>query len=150
PNAPVFTKWSIDQIEKNQATIIITQRVNLTKACILLVTCDFAAKLGPGYVSNEGTENMEYVVGIRSSQSKEPDFGRAIRGTGIAGLFSGTQSKSTLAYANASMTQMFELDPSNHNTGYVELVAKMRINNANTSQFTSLLTINFNALEIPK
>lgn len=150
PNAPVFEKWSIDQIEKNQSTIIITQKIDLTKACILMVTCDFAAKLGPGYVSTEGTENMEYVVGIRSSQSKEPDFGRAIRGTGTAGLFVGAQSKSTVAYANASMTQMFELDPSNHNTGYVELVAKMRINNANTSQFTSLLTINFNAIEIPK
>jgi hypothetical protein len=150
PNAPVFTKWSIDQIEKNQATIIVTQRIDLTKPCIIFVTCDFAAKLGPGYVSTEGAENMEYVVGIRSSQSKEPDFGRAIRGTNTAGLFTGSQSKSTIGYANASMTQMFELDPSNHNTGYVELVAKMRINNANTSQFTSLLTLNFNALEIPK
>lgn len=150
PTSPTFNKWAVDQSEKNASQIVVTQRVDLTQPMILWATCDFSVKLGPGYESEEGTENIEFVIGIRSSSSKEPDFGRQIRGTGTAGLVVTSASKSSVAYATASMTQVFELDPENHTAGYVELVAKMRINNANTSQFNTLLNVNLNALEIPK
>ena len=150
PLQKTFQKWSIDQTEKKASSMFITQRVDLSVPAIYLVTCDFSAKLGPGYVSLEGQENIEYVVGIRSSQSTEPDFGLARRGTGTAGIVSNLASTTGMAYANASMTQMFELDPATHTSGYVELVAKMRVNNANTSQFEVMLNINFNVVEIPK
>jgi hypothetical protein len=150
PLQKTFQKWSIDQTQPKSSNMLITQRVDLTKPAFYLVTVDFSAKLGPGYVSLEGQENIEYVVGIRSSQSTEPDFGRAIRGTGTAGVISNPNVVGGMAYANASMTQTFELDPANHVAGYIELVAKMRVNNANTSQFEVTLNINFNAVEIPK
>lgn len=150
PVMPKFQKWSIDQTEKSGSTAIVTQSLALTQTMILLVTCDFSAKLGPGYASVDGSENVEFVVGIRSSQSKEPDFGRGIRGTGETGLIVGDNSKSSMAFARASMTQMFELDPANHSTGEVEVVAKMRVNNANTAQYGTVLNINFNVMEIPK
>lgn len=150
PTMPKFQKWSIDQTEKSGSTVIVTQPVALTQTMILLVTCDFSAKLGPGYESVDGSENIEFVVGIRSSQSKEPDFGRSIRGTGQTGLIVGDNSKSSMAFARASMTQMFELDPANHSTGEVEVVAKMRVNNANTALYGTVLNINFNVMEIPK
>lgn len=150
PSTPKFQRWSIDETQKGVSTLIATQRVELTKPIILMVSCDFSVKLGPGYATAEGSENIEYVVGIRSSSSQEPAFGRNIRGTGTAGLIVTSNKLAAIAYANATMTQMFELDPENHNTGYVEIVAKMRVNNANTSQFETLLNINLNALEVPK
>lgn len=145
-----FQKWTQNQVEKDATTIIATQRIELTTAMIVMVTCDFSAKLGPGYASTEGGENVEYIIGVRSSQSKEPEFGQGTRGTGTTGLVVGAESKSTMAYANASLTQTFEFDPANHTSGYVDIVAKMRINNAETSQFATRLEINFNALELPK
>lgn len=150
PNAPVFNSWGSDVTEKDTSAVIATLPIDLDRSMILLVTCDFSVKLGPGYVSVDGTESIEYVVGIRSSQSKEPDFGRGIIGTGTAGIVSGVQSRDAMAYANASMTRTFELDIANHTTGTVEIVMKMRVNNANTSQFKSRLNINYNVIEIPK
>lgn len=149
PTMPKFQRYSSDTTEKT-SNAIVTHTVSLTRPIILMITCDFSAKLGPGYVSVDGSENIEFVVGVRSSQSKEPEFGRGVRGTGESGLIVAENSKSSMAYARATLTQMIELDPANHNTKEVELVAKMRINNANTAQYPTVVNINFNALEIPK
>jgi hypothetical protein len=149
PTLPQFRSYTADATEK-AANAIVTYPISLTQPMFLLVTCDFNAKLGPGYVSVEGSENIEFVIGVRSSSSKEPEFGRAIRGTGETGLIVAENSKSSMAYGRASMTQIFELDPANHNTGEVEVVAKMRINNANTAQYSTVVNINFNVVEIPK
>ena len=149
PTMPQFQRYSSDTTEKT-SNAIVTHTVSLTQPIILMVTCDFSAKLGPGYASVDGNENIEFVIGVRSSQSKEPDFGRGIRGTGESGLIVAENSKSSMAYARASMTQMIELDPANHSTKEVEIVAKMRVNNANTAQYSTVVNINFNALEIPK
>ena len=149
PTLPKFQQYSSDTTEKS-STAIVTHTVSLTRPIILMMTVDFSAKLGPGYLSVEGSESIEFVVGVRSSNSKEPDFGRGIRGTGETGLIVADNSKSSMAFGRASMTQIIELDPANHSTKEVELVAKMRINNANTAQYPTVVNINFNAIEIPK
>uniref|UniRef100_A0AB39CDF1 Tail fiber protein n=1 Tax=Pseudomonas phage HRDY3 TaxID=3236930 RepID=A0AB39CDF1_9VIRU len=150
PSMRNFRKWSVDKAFKNSADAVIVQTITLSpnQASIYQVVADFSAKLGPGYQSAEGTENIEFVIGTRSAQSKEPEFGRQIRGTGQAGVISNNSSGGT-AYANASMTQLFQIDPENHTADTIDIVAKMRVNNANTAQFGVLLTINLNIIEIP-
>lgn len=144
-----FRSWSMEQTFK-VASGAATQTITLTpsQASIYQVVVDFSAKLGPGYQSAEGTETIEFVIGVRSAQSKEPDFGRQIRGTGIAGVIA-NNTKGGTAYANASMTQLFKIDPANHSAETIDIVAKMRVNNANTAQFGVLLSINLNIIEIP-
>jgi len=148
PQLRNFRKWSTDK-SFTSSDGVIAQTISLTQkqASIYMIVADFSAKLGPGYQSAEGTENIEFVIGIRSAQSAEPNFGREIRGTGQAGVISNT--KGGMAYANASMTQMIPIDPANHPSESVDIVAKMRINNANTALFDLQLTINLNILEIP-
>lgn len=140
------------QLEKNASQVLTTHRVDISNNMLIMVTCDFGAKLGPGFMTTEGMENIEFVVGMRSTNTKEPDYGKQIIGTGQAGFTSlvGTTSSSTTAFANASMTRIFEIDKSNHPAGYVEVIGKMRINNANVSQFPALLSVNINVIEIPK
>lgn len=149
PSLRNFRSWSVEQSTK-VASVAATQTVTLTPshASIYQVVADFSAKLGPGYQSAEGTENIEFVIGIRSAQSKEPDFGRQIRGTGTAGVIS-NNAKGGTAFANASMTQLFKIDPENHTADTIDIVAKMRVNNANTAQFGVLLSINLSIIEIP-
>lgn len=149
PSLRNFRSWSVEQSSK-VASVAATQTVTLTPshASIYQVVADFSAKLGPGYQSAEGTENIEFVIGIRSAQSKEPDFGRQIRGTGTAGVIS-NNAKGNTAFSNASMTQLFKIDPANHTAETIDIVAKMRVNNANTAQFGVLLSINLSIIEIP-
>jgi hypothetical protein len=149
PSLRNFRSWSVEQSAK-VASVAATQTVTLTPshASIYQVVADFSAKLGPGYQSAEGTENIEFVIGIRSAQSKEPDFGRQIRGTGTAGVIS-NNAKGNTAFSNASMTQLFKIDPANHTAETIDIVAKMRVNNANTAQFGVLLSINLSIIEIP-
>lgn len=140
------------QTEKNASQVLTTHRVDITNNMLIMVTCDFAAKLGPGFMTTEGLENIEFVVGMRSTNTKEPDYGKQIIGTGQAGFSSlaGSAGNGSVAFANSSMTRIFEIDKSNHPAGFVEVVGKMRINNANVSQFPALLSVNINVVEIPK
>ena len=149
PAQRAVRRWEANQSFKSPDGLI-TQTITLTpnKPSIYMVVADFSVRLGPGYMSAEGTENIEYVVGVRSAQSTEPAFGRQIRGTGQAGLISNDASGG-MAYANASMTQTYEIDPINHNTETIDIVAKVRVNNANTSQFSVMVNVNLNILEIP-
>src|SRR5690606_10315282 len=144
-----FKKYSQSKTDTKTSNMVITQRIELTQRAIFLVTADISSRMGPAFITEDGSENMEFVIGIRSTQSKEPDFGRRIRGTGEAGFSAIGGSNSDVAYSNASMTQVYELDPDNHSSKYVDIVAKMRINNANTSQFDTNVTINLSILEIP-
>ena len=149
PSLRKSRSWSVEQSFK-VASGAAAQTITLTQgqASMYVVHVDFIAKLGPGYQSAEGTENIEFVVGVRSTQSAEPDFGRQIRGTGTAGVIA-NNAKGGTAYANASFTQIFKIDPANHSAEAIDLVAKMRVNNANTAQFGVLLSINLNIIEIP-
>lgn len=145
-----FKRYSNVQIEKDASQVLTTHRIDITGDSIILVTCDFAAKIGPGFVSTEGMENIEFVVGMRSVNTKEPDYGKQILGTGSAGFSSLAAEKTEVAYANASLTRVFEIVKDNHPAGYVDIVGKMRVNNANISQFGSRLSVNINVVEIPK
>lgn len=143
-------RHSKQQLEKNASQVLTTHRVDITNNMLVMVTCDFSAKLGPGFMTTEGLENIEFVVGMRSTNTKEPDYGKQIIGTGEAGFSSLVGGGAATAYANASMTRIFEIEKSNHPAGYVDVVGKMRINNANVSQFPALLSVNINVVEIPK
>lgn len=123
--------------------IMFTSRVNLTIDMMLTVHSDFSAILGPGFMTTEGLEIMEYVVGFRTSKSTEVDYGRGLKGTGVAG-FSSLQGKNDTAYANSSMTQVYEVIAENHKSGYIDVVIKMRVKNANIGNYSSRLTINSN------
>lgn len=126
--------------------IIFTHRVNLSRDLLLTVHADFIAVLGPGFQTVEGLELAEYVVGFRTSRSHEVDYGRQLPGTGNAGFNSIAGGVNDRAYANASMTQVYDVIAANHQAGYIDVVVKMRIKNANIGQYSSLLTLNVNIL----
>lgn len=130
--------------------IIIVRRIQVDRDLLLSVSCDFSAQLGPGFMTLEGNENIEYVVGFRTASAKEPDYGRQIRGTGKGGFCVVKEGVSSHAYANASMTQSYTLSKSNLPAGYIDVVCKMRVRNANISRYESLLFLNVNIMGFPK
>lgn len=144
-------KMSTLQKESNSNEIIYSWRLNLTDDVLLTVIADFSAELGPGFVSPAGLERMEYVIGFRTTSMREPEYGRQIKGTGTAG-FSALPSNGNdqKAYANASLTQVFEVIKNNIPAGYIDIIAKMRIKEAETSKYESLLMVNFNVIGTPK
>lgn len=143
-------KFSDTRTSKDSSEILFTHRINLTNDVMVQVMADFGAVLGPGFQSLEGLEIMEYVVGFRSSKSKEPEYGRQIAGTNIAGFSSLAGDKNERAYSNASMTQVYDFIASNHGAGYIDVIVKMRVQNANISQYGSLLSLNINIIGTPK
>lgn len=144
-------KFSTLQKENNSNEIIYSWRLNLTSDVLITVTADFSVELGPGFVSPYGLERMEYVIGFRTTSMREPDYGRQIKGTGTAGFSSlpGTGNDQK-AYSNSSLTQVFEVLKANVSAGYLDIIAKMRIKDAETSKYESLLMINFNVIGTPK
>lgn len=150
-NSSTNFKISTLQKETNSNEIIYTWRLNLTDDVLLTVIADFSAELGPGFVSPAGLERMEYVIGFRTTSMREPDYGRQIKGTGVAGFASqASGGNDQKAYSNASLTQVFEVVRKNIPAGYIDVVAKMRIKEAETSKYESLLMINFNVIGTPK
>ena len=126
--------------------IMYTHRVHLTRDVLLTVHADFSAVLGPGFQSTNGMELCEYVVGFRTSKSKEADYGLQLPGTGKCGFNALAGGVNDSAYANASMTQVYDVIADNHKAGYVDIVVKMRVKNANVGQYGSLLTLNTNII----
>lgn len=143
-------KHSDIRTQKDSSEIQFTQRVNLSSDVMVAVHADFSAQLGPGFTSTEGLEIMEYVVGFRTSKSKEPEYGRQIAGTGIAGFSSLAGDKNERAFSNASLTQVYDVIVANHPAGYIDIVVKMRVKNANVGQYGSLLSVTVNILGTPK
>ena len=140
-------RMSSQKTEPNSTNAQTVQRVSFTKPTLLLVICDFSSKLGQGFTTVEGREKLEFVIGVRSSLSKEPEFGRRMPGTGETGFSRLAQTQMDIAYANASLTQIFELDPDTQPEEFIDLVAKVRIVNANTASFETTLSINLNILQ---
>lgn len=143
-------KHSDIRTQKDSSEIQFTHRVNLSTDVMVSVHADFSAQLGPGFVSVEGLEIMEYVVGFRTSKSREPEYGRQIAGTGTAGFSSLAGDKNERAYSNASLTQVYDVIVANHAAGYIDIVVKMRVKNANVSQYGSLLSLTVNIVGTPK
>ena len=143
-------KFSTLKRQNDSEEIIFTHRVNLTSNIMLQVGVDFAAELGPGFTSPEGLEIIQFVIGFRTTGASEPDYGRDIRGTGQAGFSSLAEGTNQKAYANSSLTQVIDVIKDNIPAGYIDVVVKMRVRNANISKYGSKLTLNFNIIGTPK
>lgn len=149
-NSENVFKFNTLEKKENAEEIIYTYRVQVDSDLTLQVVCDFSAQLGPGFLSSEGEELIEYVIGFRTTSVKEPDYGRQIRGTGKAGFSVVKEGVSNYAYANSSLTQSYTLNKSNIPGGYIDVVCKMRVRNANISRYESLLFLNVNVISFPK
>lgn len=136
--------------KSNSEEIIAVRRVQVTGNLLLNVTCDFSAQLGPGFQTAEGDEIIEVVVGFRTVSAVEPDYGRQIRGTDKAGFSLIKEGTSKFAYANTSLTQSYTLNKDNLPAGYIDVVCKMRVRNANITRYESLLFLNVNIMGFPK
>lgn len=137
------------RVVKDSVEVLYTKRISITSDVMLSVHADFQAKIGPGFESDNGLETMEYVVGFRTSTSKEPEYGRMVAGTGAAG-FSNLSALNDSAFSNASMTQVYGITKKNHPTGYIDIVVKMRVNNARIGLYGSVLNANVNIISTPR
>jgi len=142
-------KFSTLRRQDDSEEIIYTYRVNLTSDVMLQVSVDFSSMLGPGFISPEGIEVMQYVIGFRTTSSKEPEYGRDIKGTGEAGFSSLSGSNNERAFSNASLTQVFDVLKDNIPAGYIDVVARMRVRHASISKYGSKLGMNFNIIGTP-
>lgn len=137
--------------EEDTAELIFTQKLSITDDVRIMITAGFSAVLGPGFVSIDGSEVIDYVIGFRTTGAKEPDYGRELKGTGTAGFSSlkGETSSNEIAYANASATQIFDIIKDNNKAGYIDLIARVRIRNANIGKYKSALTLDVSVLALP-
>lgn len=140
---------SVFRVQENTEEIIYTHRFQFQKDTVIMVTADFSAILGPGFSVNTGLERFEYVVGIRGPSIKEPDYGRRIQGTGVSGFAYVDTSVNAKAFSNASMTQTFSLIKQNNPAGYVDIVVRGKVFNADISNYGSVLQVGFNLLNLP-
>lgn len=141
------SRFSTLHSSEDSEEIMYTYRLHYTESILVQVTADFSARLGPGFMSTNGGEYIEYVIGFRLAGNREPVYGRRIKGSGHGGFSYLTGSE--FAYANASLSQIFDFILDNNPSGYVDLIAKMRVKNGRISDYKSLLTINFNSLTLP-
>lgn len=125
---------------EDASEIMFTHRVDVTRDMFLSVTADFSVVLGPGFHSPQEMEHVEFVVGFRTSQSAEAEYGRGLPGSGMSGF----SNLGTTVYSNASVTQVYEVIADNHKAGYIDVVTKMRVKNANIGNYGSRLTLNTN------
>jgi hypothetical protein len=133
--------YSQDDVDE----IIYTYRLSYTNSIVVMLSADFSARLGPGFNTKDGREFIEYAVGIRSGATREPSYGRKIKGTGEAGFcYLGVDSD--FAYANATISDSYEFLIDGDQGKYVDVVARMRVVNANVSEAHSFLSVNFNLL----
>jgi hypothetical protein len=128
---------------QNVAEIAYLRDIPITRDMLLTVTCDFSAILGPGFVSLDGTEMIDFVVGYRTPTSREPDFGRRVIGSGSTG-FNGNTGESGRTFGSASMTRSYEIVADNHPSKTLSVICKMRVANANIGKYASFLSVNVN------
>lgn len=135
--------FNMQQRIEDSEEIIVRQRISFQKAITVSATVDFAVELGPGFSATSGLEHCEYVLSLASSNSEEAEYGRGLKGTGRCGFSSvGTPTTETMAYANVSATQMYDLMIENHPIGFVEVVAKLRVSQATITSYGSAITAN--------
>ncbi len=145
------TVYNVQQFVSNTEELIVRQRIPFSKAITVSATVDFAVELGPGFNATTGMEHCEYVLSLASPTSEEAEYGRGLKGTGRCGFnFVGSPSVESMAYANVSSTQMYDLMIENHPAGFVEVVAKIRVSQALISSYGSTLTANLCVRVEPK
>jgi len=83
---------------------------------------------------------------MRHLSSKEPEFDRNARGTGKSGFSSPVvkETDNLVVYSNPSTSMSWTISAKNYSRKYVELVAKVRINEADISKFGSRLRVELN------
>jgi hypothetical protein len=132
--------YSLHNRVEDTEEIVVVQRIDIQYDCVVDVSSEFAASLGPGF-SPSGREIMEYVVALRTVGKSEPDFGRKVKGSDSAGFNVSTNvTTEYIGYSNASISQVYNLIKANHSAGYVEVVCKMRVSNANVKAYGSNLS----------
>ena len=145
--------YTVNRQLEDSEEIVVTQRVPVTDNMIVTVMADFMAELGPGFVTELGLEHMQFVVGYRvDGQFVEPEYGRRIKGTGQAGFNAliAENAVNQKAYSNASINQTFDIKKTNFTTGYMDIVAKMRLKETSVNLYNSFLNINMNIVTTPK
>lgn len=147
-NRKIATYSKHSRVE-NTEEIVVSKKLDVVFDSVIEVTADFAASLGPGFTP-AGDENIEYVVCVSGAAQAAPEYGRLIKGTDSAGFNTpATTNTSTVGYANASMSQTYNVIANNHPAGYVEVVCKMRVNKANVSAYGSKLSACVNVKVTP-
>jgi len=146
-----FNSFNVQAKEEDAEQILITQRIEFKGDIIVQANADLMAELGPGFISESGYERGQFVLGVRTTGTVEPEYGRGIKGTGEFGIkaVSETQAQAS-GYGNASVTQSWNIIKANHPAGYIDIVAKMRISDANISKYGSKLTALLNIVVLPQ
>ena len=146
-----FNSFNVQSKEEDAEQVLITQRVEFKGDVIIQATADFASELGPGFVSESGYERGQFVLGVRTTGSVEPEYARGIKGTGEFGIKAVSEKQAEASgYGNASVTQSWNIVKANHPAGYIDIVAKMRISDANISKYGSKLTALLNIVVLPQ
>lgn len=146
-----FNSFNVQAKEEDAEQVLVVQRVKFEGDVIIQATADYAAELGPGFVSDSGYERGQFVLGYRTTGATEPEYARGIKGTGEFGIQSVSDKQAEASgYGNASVTQTWNIIKENHPSGYIDIVAKMRITDANISKYGSKLTSLLNILVIPQ
>lgn len=135
--------FNIQNTVNDSEEIIIKQRVEFSNGVVITATADFQCQLGPGFAASVGNEHVEFILASATPGTDVPEYGRGVKGSGAAGFcVVNTESTESIAYSNASITQMYELIRDNHPAGYIEIVAKMRVSNAMIGNYPSKLVAN--------
>ena len=133
--------YNIQQVVEDSEELSITQRIEFRKGVVLTCAVDFQCQLGPGFASTSGREHIEYVLSFKGPGIDEADYGRGLKGTGAAGfnVVSSVSPTEVIAYSNVSANQMFTVLKENQPQGFIDIVAKVRITDAQITSYGSKL-----------
>lgn len=132
--------YNIQRKEADTEELTITQRIEFKNGVMMTCTVDFQCQLGPGFAATSGKERIEYVLSFKTPGTSEAEYGRGLKGTGVAGFnaLSGSDT-GVIAYSNVSATQMFVILAENQPQGFIDIVAKVRIADAQITSYGSNL-----------
>jgi hypothetical protein len=146
-----FESFNVQSVETDSEQVIITKRIEFKGDIIIQATADFSIQLGPGFISTTGYERGQFVLGFKNTKNAETDYGRGVKGTGEFGISGVSKTNAdVIGYGNSSVTQSWNIVKNNHPSGFIDVVAKMRIVDADVSKYGSNLTALLNILVIPK
>lgn len=134
--------YNIQQVVDDSEELVITQRIEFNKAIMLTCVADFQCQLGPGFSATSGKEHLEYVLSFKVPGTSEAEYGRGLKGTGSAGfnvVSSDASLTEVIAYSNVSLTQMFTVLRENQSQGFIDIVAKVRVTDAQITSYGSKL-----------
>lgn len=137
--------YNIQRTLEDSEELVISQRIDFKKGVMLTCTADFQCQLGPGFAATSGKERIEYVLSFKVPGTAEAEYGRGLKGTGTAGfsvVSTDAQLTEVIAYSNVSLTQMFIILAENQPQGFIDIVAKVRVTDAQITSYGSKLIAN--------